>query len=190
MPGFAMLTAICHLESQENRTKDVVSDAVCCGMPPVPRHSLWQMPQLCTSCAAWRLAAAAANSACSGWRCRNLTAGGLQQLAHRGRATVQLHGSCMSCWYQYMLLRRDASYCRCQMHSLRRAARQCPCPRSGGGLWLCLRNGVLLRQAASGELEATLLESHSALQARHADNHADTCVGLLTPPDGVFNPEQ
>jgi hypothetical protein len=50
---------------------------------------------------------------------------------------------------------------------------------------------VLLRQAASGELEATVLETHTALQARHADDHADTCMELLiTPPDAVFNPEQ
>jgi hypothetical protein len=172
------LRTACHLGNQVVHTEYVVPDAVFCGTLPAPRHSLLRMPQLCTSCAAWRLATAA-TSACSGWRCKTSTAGGLQQLAHRGRAKVQLHGSCVSCWHQYMPLRGDASYRRCQLRNLRRAARHCPCPRSSGGLWLCLRNGVLLRQAASGELESTVLETHTALQARHADNHADTCTKLL-----------
>ena len=182
----AFLTVLLRRQTLNNII-DVLARAIFCGMPPAPRHSFWQMPQLCTSCAAWQLAAAAASSACSGWRCKTSMAGGLQQLAHRGRAQVQLHGSCMSCWYQHMPLRDDASYRRCQLRSLKRAARQCCCPcSSGGGLWLCLRNGVLLRQAASGELESMVLETHTALQARHAGNHADECMGLLTPPDGVL----
>ena len=35
----------------------------------------------------------------------------------------------------------------------------------GGGLWLSLRNGALLRQAAAGGLEVTVLQTHTALQA-------------------------